>query len=109
MKADIAKKWVEALRSGDYKQCRYVLRDDTNSYCCLGVLCDIYSKETGKPFPSSPNEVLRPVVMKWAGLADKYGTIDKESGSSLSLGGMNDCGRTFADIANIIENNASKL
>ncbi len=47
MKRDIADKWVEALESGDYKQARNVLHD-SNSFCCLGVLCDLYHKETGK-------------------------------------------------------------
>ena len=43
---DNAKKLIKALRSGEYKQCRAVLRD-SRRFCCLGVACDIYSKETG--------------------------------------------------------------
>ena len=40
MDAQTKAKWVEALRSGKYKQGRGQLRlGDT--YCCLGVLCDI--------------------------------------------------------------------
>lgn len=46
--ADFKKKWVEALRSGEYKQGSnrlYSYYD--NSYCCLGVACRIagYSEE----------------------------------------------------------------
>jgi hypothetical protein len=42
----IAKKWVAALRSGKYKQGKGVLHDqDKNTYCCLGVLCDLYVQE----------------------------------------------------------------
>jgi hypothetical protein len=42
----IAQKWVAALRSGDYKQGKGVLHNqDTNTYCCLGVLCDLYVQE----------------------------------------------------------------
>lgn len=37
MNKDIKKKWVEALRSGDYKQTRLRLQDK-GGYCCLGVL-----------------------------------------------------------------------
>ncbi len=33
-------KWVKALRSGKYKQGFGALKSD-NSYCCLGVLCDV--------------------------------------------------------------------
>lgn len=38
-KQEKIKKWVEALRSGEYKQCRAYLFDG-EGYCCLGV----YSK-----------------------------------------------------------------
>ena len=42
----IAQQWVAALRSGDYKQGKSVLHNqDTNTYCCLGVLCDLYVQE----------------------------------------------------------------
>lgn len=42
MDATIKEKWVAALRSGDYKQGKKVLHnEDNNTYCCLGVLCDI--------------------------------------------------------------------
>lgn len=40
MKKEIAEKWVEALRSGKYKQTKGKLRTP-KGYCCLGVLCDI--------------------------------------------------------------------
>lgn len=39
------KKWLEALRSGEYKQGRRRLKtklsDGSYEYCCLGVLCEI--------------------------------------------------------------------
>jgi len=34
------KKWVKALRSGDYEQATGVLYNGTG-FCCLGVACDI--------------------------------------------------------------------
>lgn len=43
MNSEIKKKWVEALRSGLYKQGTGRLRCNDN-YCCLGVLCDITDK-----------------------------------------------------------------
>ena len=33
--------WVEALRSGDYKQGKGALRTADGDYCCLGVACEI--------------------------------------------------------------------
>lgn len=34
-------RWVEALRSGDYKQAYEALRVEGVGYCCLGVYCDL--------------------------------------------------------------------
>lgn len=52
LKPEIKRRWIEALRSGQYQQTRGALRrlgTDTNStgesypegFCCLGVLCDV--------------------------------------------------------------------
>lgn len=40
MKADLKKKWVEALRSGKYIQGRVYLAKN-GKHCCLGVLCEV--------------------------------------------------------------------
>jgi len=37
MDAELKSKWVKALRSGEYEQCRNALHDG-KGYCCLGVL-----------------------------------------------------------------------
>lgn len=38
--------WVEALRSGKYKQgTGNLYRHDSDSYCCLGVWCDVHYSE----------------------------------------------------------------
>ena len=44
MNAEVKEKWLNALRSGEYKQTRGNLKTDCG-FCCLGVLCDLYSKE----------------------------------------------------------------
>lgn len=46
MNQKIKKKWIEALRSGKYKQGKTLLRS-ANKFCCLGVLCDIIKNEIG--------------------------------------------------------------
>src|SRR4051794_35352962 len=38
---ELTQKWVDALRSGKYKQGKGLLRDFNDNYCCLGVLCEI--------------------------------------------------------------------
>ena len=46
MNPDIKEKWVAALRSGEYTQGHGKLYNPPeNTYCCLGVLCDLYAKE----------------------------------------------------------------
>lgn len=44
MKPEVKTKWLAALRSGEYKQGRYVLRTASDNFCCLGVLCDLAEK-----------------------------------------------------------------
>jgi hypothetical protein len=49
MKIDIAKQWVDALKSGTYQQGQGKLHatdiNGTCMYCCLGVLCDLYMQQ----------------------------------------------------------------
>jgi len=47
MNPEVKKKWVEALKSGKYKQGQRALHlktSDGSFFCCLGVLCDLYIK-----------------------------------------------------------------
>lgn len=47
MNAEWKQKWVQALRSEQYQQTRGELRDydgERHSFCCLGVLCDLYDR-----------------------------------------------------------------
>lgn len=41
MNTEYKRKWVDALRSGKYRQGVGVLKNANEEYCCLGVLCDI--------------------------------------------------------------------
>lgn len=37
---DLMKRWIAALRSGEYKQGQFTLfNPEEQAYCCLGVLC----------------------------------------------------------------------
>lgn len=52
MKPEVAKKWIEALRSKKYKQGAHVLKKEMKSgvvrHCCLGVLCELYNQQKKK-------------------------------------------------------------
>lgn len=47
--AKMKAKWLKALRSGEYKQGRELLKTKDGKYCCLGVLAEIngHLKENG--------------------------------------------------------------
>ena len=45
MNKEVMIKWAEALESGKYQQAKKKLRIDENSFCCLGVLCELYREE----------------------------------------------------------------
>lgn len=44
MDQEIHSQWVAALESGQYQQGKRVLRTSDDTYCCLGVLCDLAVK-----------------------------------------------------------------
>lgn len=112
---DNAKRWVEALRSGEYRQTREVLRDE-HGFCCLGVACDLYAKEhpdisqwyehsydRGFDFDDLLG-TLPTHVRDWLGL-----NYDDGRYATGSLTEDNDDGKTFAEIADIIESEPDLL
>jgi hypothetical protein len=101
MKYEIAMKWVEALRSGNYKQGQYYIKNN-DKFCCLGVLCDISKQGEWKEGHYLNNdEYLPEEVMEWAGMKSSSGCFNVKSGRNLSK--LNDNGMTFEEIADIIE------
>lgn len=102
MDEQIKKQWVEALRSGKYKQGREYLRTElskgTYNYCCLGVLCDIKdeciwnSQYYNYPYMEFPCYT----ILDWAKL---------DSNTAQDLADMNDSGASFEEIADWIETN----
>jgi hypothetical protein len=126
MRHDVMNKWVTALRSGEYKQTKDCLHD-SRGMCCLGVLCDLYSKEhpvlgewnvladdTHCRFEMLDNyEVLPEDVQEWANMKSFDGsyTAGGYDGTPYteSLAALNDKGYTFNDLANIIEEKCNSL
>lgn len=124
MNPDVKQKWIAALRSGDYKQTREQLRRK-NSYCCLGVLTDLYDKDKveskdrwcGDSYSyvngeakCKANSILPPPVMEWAGLKECNPTVKHPSNKMgldpdfASLAYLNDSKKlNFNQIADIIE------
>lgn len=116
MNKKIAKKWVRALRSGKYKKtkgtlCR-VSNNGNKSYCCLGVLTELYNKEHGISRTVYGGHLDEEVCI-WAGMNCRKGSIAGFSHySGQTLAELNDCDqsrRSFKRIANIIEKNVENL
>lgn len=111
MNAEIKTKWLSALRGGEYKQARGVLKQRADSgFCCLGVLCDLYRKEhpdsswgeRGQFLIGDAEDVfgyLPDSVINWAGLDEENPSL----GEGETLASANDHGTTFTQIADIIE------
>lgn len=105
MDPGIKTKWLEALRSGKYKQGQKTLQQG-DRFCCLGVLCDVMGVEKAKfgdddnpgyAFEGSATALIP------SGPADRAGLVE---GTQWALVDLNDNkGKSFAEIADWIEAN----
>lgn len=128
---DAAKKaqWVEALRSGHYQQGTgnlHSVKDNEHFYCCLGVLCELADMDgvslRKSDYPLDSVSVGHTVILTyngyddfpprevtdWAGLESQNpGTTETTTVDGtpmkVTLSWLNDNGRTFSEIADIIE------
>jgi hypothetical protein len=97
----IRNQWVAALRSGEYKQGKHLLRSTGDRYCCFGVLCEVLGQEW---------ELREGFNTKWSCNGHSGWPPDvaaEEVGVEYvdMLVSMNDEGRTFLEIADYIEKN----
>ena len=93
----VRKKWIAALRSGKYEQGRDQLRSG-KEYCCLGVLCDLAVKNGVISRFIGKDGLLPRKVQKWAALSTDDGNY-----STNKLTNLNDNGKSFEEIADVIE------
>ena len=121
MKKEIAEKWVAALRSGAYSQVTGALTYGGNGYCCLGVLCQMAANEGathrfesehggvytyGSSRDNADTAYLPMDVRKWSGVGTHRGYV---SSIDCSLATLNDNGKTFAEIADVIQTHVEAL
>lgn len=114
---DNAKKWVAALRSGEYQQGRNSLREG-DCFCCLGVACDLFLKdgneirievELDKYMTYDGKSADLPVsVQRWLGLKTSLGKFGVTHHETLAFCNDN-LGLTFEAIAKTIEANTESL
>ena len=127
MKESITKQWIQMLRSGKFTQTkRYLARKEKNnqdySYCCLGVLCELMIKETGKKSLKireidqhkeygieNVSGVLPKEVKEWSGIKNAAVNYLNSENKPLSLVRDNDSGKSFKQIANIIKHHWKEM
>lgn len=130
MNTKLFQEWLIALRSDQYEQGSGRLRRG-DTYCCLGVLCDIVDPEgwkagidegmeaTTRPYgDAGATQFLPYEVLELIGLADQEPmvTIDEEfsdravavglkyyPGSTVGVATLNDDGVPFSQIARLLE------
>jgi hypothetical protein len=118
MNPEVKSKWLEALRSGKYKQGQRRLRT-ADKFCCLGVLCDVLDSSKWRNKWEDSNVLLPRDVSRAVGLGDRDdGEIPREAVSDderaktwlwlhpvgpIPLSVLNDSGFKFEEIAGLIE------
>lgn len=127
MVPEVKAAWVAALRSGNYRQGNGTLHNiGQNTYCCLGVLCDLAVKagvakerEGDGMFASNVDSamyhsgVLPKAVADWAGLSDCNPVLGDHMYHPDDHGPLPTCATTFNDslgykfnqIADLVEAN----
>lgn len=99
---EFAEKWLVALRSGEYQQCKNYLYNE-DGYCCLGVACLISGIDNDllighMVIPDNENGFDDiPYLLK--GSANKKGSLVS------MVAPMNDNGKSFNEIADWIQAN----
>jgi len=117
-------KWVTALRSGEFKQGKSLLKTGNDEYCCLGVLSHIQGRLTKNlngwvDCPISPSSYRgvgkllgdNPCIIAGLNPLGEFPPSiwlerrNKDGSNAVfkSLAYANDCGVSFAEIADILE------
>ena len=133
MNREIAELWVEDLRSGSSHQGTGTMHErfereegfeETERFCCLGRLCvlaaaagvdvKVDAPDVGVVLYDHRDDYPPKSVREWAGLTTRQGEfqtswIGKTGCAYNSLAEMNDCGRSFAEIADAIERRRGEL
>jgi len=104
--------WTAALRSGKYTQAQKRLKDG-DSYCCLGLLCHLqHEKFNENGAIGSEYEVLPFSIVNRLNIKTQtchIPSLSGQHGNFVCLSSLNDNGKTFAEIADIIDEHWEQL
>lgn len=109
LKAEVKKRWVKALRSGEFQQGKGYLkllpfgRQKATRYCCLGVLCQIEGVRENHSFDAKSVNFGKSNTRLSDYMLRKIGLNESEMKNLMR---MNDSGdKTFKQIAQYIQVN----
>jgi hypothetical protein len=99
--------WVKSLRSGEYQQNIGALRE-FDKFCCLGVACDLsLLAEWESVGTEGRNKYMGDISIFHERVANYYGIDERPKvnylGKPKNLVSLNDSGKTFLEIADLIE------
>lgn len=99
MDTELKTKWLEALRSGKYKQGKHLLRSVHDQFCCLGVLCDVidptlWTRDGERRYSYDGYAAVLPTSI------ERLAKIGRRTDTLIA---MNDSGKPFTEIADYIE------
>ena len=116
MNKKLATKWVNALRSGKFKQGKQHLLNEEGRYCCLGVLGTICKvpKTTLREMGALEDDLAVKCTIKTSlGTPSDDNKVKVQVGNTFkefwSLAAANDSGASFRSIARWIEKNFKLL
>ena len=98
------KKWVDALRSGDYKQAKGRL-ECHGSYCCLGVAC-LVAEQHGVPVRREGMSLYGGRLWDQKPVKECIGFLDE---NAILITANDRDGWSFSEIADLIESNPPGL
>lgn len=126
----VRRRWINALRSGEFKQTHGILRgpifdkithdqkynrkgEPLVGHCCLGVLCELAVKAGVIKDFEGETLVEYPQVIAWVGLKDEdqggVGSFDENNLAALNDGAGLTKKHSFKQIAKIIESDPEGL
>jgi hypothetical protein len=98
---EFKEKWLEKLQDGSYEKGRHQLRNLDNTYCCLGVACDILDPNGWKKLEHYWKHS-REITSMSTTLSRKIGLTIAEQGD---LTDLNDNNETWGPVIDYIREN----
>ncbi len=98
--------FIDALKSGQYEQCKGQLANEHGAFCALGVACDLAVKHGVIAQFDGRHENLTkyPAVQEWLDMVTSDGFCNyNDYGQCTALDSLNDSGVTLPTIGKMIE------